>query len=40
MAKGGNIVQPVQRLVQIVQDLGYDKVEAEVDKIHSVVRYT
>jgi len=35
---GGNIVQPVQRLVQIVQDLSYDKIEGEVEKIHIVVR--
>jgi len=37
--EGGNIVQPVQRLVQIVQDLSYDKIEGEVEKIHTVVRY-
>jgi len=36
--KGGNIAQPVQRLVQVVEDLSYDKVEAEVDKIHSIIR--
>jgi len=35
---GGSIVQPVQRLVQIVEDLSYDKIEGEVEKIHIVVR--